>query len=373
MSMKRILTVTLLLGYHIYSQNSYAVAPEDAASPQPRLAETFNTMRNILKPLTDLESWMEVNQDRIGSKALKDLVIPGTHDSITSTISWNSVIARNQDLPRGLMVFGPIVPSIAAPWSKAQGKTAAEQLRLGIRYLDMRIVYRDSHKTFYTCHGLYGENLDLVLDDIREFIKTHPKEVIILDFNHLYNMEPEDQPDRNPLLINKIRKAFGDKIASREEFNPSSTLNELWSKGKQIIPIYYNDKGGSNRGSNWTKQNPWLWTANDIVSPWPNKQDTGDLKAALENNATREATSRRNRFSVLQCILTPDGNVMVGGPIRGIRSLKDLAIEPKRMLMDNLLQWVQDPTKKVNIIITDYLQEPSIIQTIIGMNLLENR
>lgn len=318
----------------------------------------------------NLENWMAQHETQIGSKPLKDLIIPGTHDSITSTISWKSGIAQNQDLPRGLNVFGPIVPAIAAPWSKAQGKTAKEQLELGIRYFDMRIVYRDSHKAFYTCHGLYGEHLDVVLNEIEDFLNSHPKEVIILDFNHLYNMTPNEKIDRNPLLIRKIKTAFGDKIASRSEFNPSSNLNDLWEKGKQVIPIYYNDMGGNNRGSKWTSVNPWLWTASDIVSPWPDKQNVEELKKSLEISLSKEAKVNTNRFSVLQCILTPNGDVMFGGPIQGIRSLKDLAIRPKKMLMENLSQWIKSPSNKVNIIIADYLEEPAVIQTIIGMNLL---
>lgn len=305
---------------------------------------------------------------------LKDLVLPGTHDSATSTISPSSKFAREQDPPHELnwlryLGVGFIVTDIAAKWSKAQGKSLGEQLNLGIRYFDMRVVYRDSDQNFYSVHGLYGDRIDTIFTEVRDFLAKNPKEVILLDFNHLHNMKPKQYLDFNPKLIEKIKEYFGDKMASREQFSPSSTLQDFWKAGKQVIVFYYNDKG-SIIDNTWARQDPMLWTSENITSPWPNKQNIEDLSVALERNMSQEMLSNKNRFFVLQSILTPDGGIIGrGGMIGKPHNLKDLSRDPKRLLRRDMDLWRADPAKKMNIVMCDFLEEPDLIQRIIQQNI----
>ena len=63
--------------------------------------------------------------NKIGSIYLKDLTIPGSHDSGT---------------------YGMVVPGCAA-----QGVNVYEQLRAGVRYLDLRVMWNDNDYHIY--HG----------------------------------------------------------------------------------------------------------------------------------------------------------------------------------------------------------------------------
>ena len=89
------------------------------------------------------ESWMTALADPLKKIPIKNLIIPGTHDSMTHRINWRSSFAKEQDVPQQLnwlkyVGVGFAVTKIAADWSKAQEKSAREQLIDGIRYFDFQ-------------------------------------------------------------------------------------------------------------------------------------------------------------------------------------------------------------------------------------------
>ncbi|MBX9977284.1 MAG: hypothetical protein K2X98_03445 [Alphaproteobacteria bacterium] len=306
----------------------------------------------------------------IQNKSMKDIIIPGTHDSITYDIDRNSTFAKEADALQLLNTLHkfrltPIVGKIA-DWSKAQGRTASQQLEDGIRYFDMRVVYRESMKKFYTCHGLYGSELSKVLRDIKTFLDNHPKEIIILDFNHLYNMVSPKVGDKNANLIDLIKATFRDKMAP-SKVGPSVTLGDLWDNKWQVIVLYYNDKGGAMKESSWSKKDPLLWPSSAIRSPWPNKDKIDDLKKSLDSIMNRD---RGNCFFVLQGILTPSPMTIVKSftPFyRGIKSLKDNALIVKKLMPTWLSNW-KNEHKKLNIVMMDFLEDNNMISSIINLN-----
>lgn len=342
------------------------------------IEKTMNVRQTSPFPKVPLSSWMTHYGQlfpEVATIPLKNLILPGTHDSATSTITASSKFAREQDPPHELnwlryLGVGFIVSGIAAKWSKAQGKSLGEQLNLGIRYFDMRVVYRESDRSFYSVHGLYGDHLDTILKEVQDFLAKNPKEVILLDFNHLHNMQPAPKRDLNGRLIQKIKSYFGNKMASRKRFGPSSTLQDFWDAGKQVIVFYYNDKG-DKKDNTRAQRDSLLWGSENITSPWPNKQTVEDLKKALERTMSAEARFQGDRFFVLQNILTPDGGIIGrGGLIGSPHNLKDLSEEPKKMLRENISLWRKRPDKKLNIVMMDYFEEPALIQQVIQQNLI---
>lgn len=321
--------------------------------------------------------WMEQYAGIIGDKALNKIIIPGTHDSITYSINSRSKFAREQDVPHQLNWLryagvGFIVTKIAADWSKAQERTVTQQLQDGIRYFDMRVVYRDSENRFYTCHGLYGEELSAVLRQINAFLESHPKEVIILDFNHLYNMLSDKTGDKHPELISLIQRTFGNKLAPNDMYKPTSSLNEFWQNKHQVITLYYNDKGRIKE-SEWSKTNNLLWGVENIWSPWANKQNITDLKDRLDFYLTKDPSKFENKFFVLQGILTPDGQTIAGSfkpTFRGIRSLKDFSMQVRQPMAGWLYQWKKE-NKNINIVMMDFLDDKKLIGYMIQLNLIQ--
>lgn len=313
------------------------------------------------------ENWMQALSTYIAEKSLNEIVIPGTHDSATNLISFSSKVAQEQDVPHWLnklryIGVGFIPTAVIAKWSKTQDRTIKQQLMDGIRYLDLRVVYRDSNKSYYTVHGLYSEKIDDVLRQVKEFADRHPREIIILDFNHLYNMKPKVDSSRHTGLINKIKNAFGDKLAPNT-FGPKTKIGDFWKEGYQIVVLYQN--------KNLVQQNDFLWPQSYISSPWPNKQSVKELKPVLDKKLENwNNTDNKDRLFVLQCILTPNGNTIKSAFVPFSKAPKNIKAftNPVKANIKNWLDEWQNKDYGMNIIILDFLDDPTIIDQIIDLN-----
>lgn len=136
----------------------------------------------------DAGSWMEDLYNRyeaFRNIPINKLLIPGSHDSGTSKMS---------------------------SWAKTQSRTIKEQLNLGIRYFDLRPKVHKS--TFYVHHSEVGpdgsadlghysksiqpddsSNNKYIFKDIRDFLISHPKEIVILKFQNFESFYKQDYYD----------------------------------------------------------------------------------------------------------------------------------------------------------------------------------
>ncbi|MDD6603779.1 MAG: phosphatidylinositol-specific phospholipase C domain-containing protein [Eubacteriales bacterium] len=129
-------------------------------SPFQGLAYTTNS--TLGSSLTGV-NWMSGIKD---DTYLSDISIPGTHDSGTR-----------------------IVDNISTTWAKCQSLSIAEQLNIGVRYLDMRLAYdtackgniRVVHSSVDCWNGNNGKlTLYEVLNDCYAFLNANPTETIIM-------------------------------------------------------------------------------------------------------------------------------------------------------------------------------------------------
>ena len=222
---------------------------------------------------------------------LRDLMLPGTHDSGTYAITSSSYMSPDaSDLLKDL---GSFEPSLVSRWCKTQNLNTAQQLNAGIRYFDIRVVLGWNEGELWIAHGMYAINIDAFLSDVADFVKSNPHEIIILDFNHFYQFE-QHQHDS---LVGKISAALGDRLAP-SSLGTGATPSDLWNQNKQIIVNYtYYD-------SDLFDSNPWLWN-NCIRSYWPNTDDLGTLQSDLNSELSNKPT---DQFWVMQCILSINEN-----------------------------------------------------------------
>ncbi|TPR53258.1 phosphatidylinositol-specific phospholipase C domain-containing protein, partial [Metamycoplasma neophronis] len=99
----------------------------------------------------DYSYWMEGLNDNL---KMNELSIPGTHDSGM----WN--------------------PNVFASWSQTQAYNYANQLKMGIRFFDIRI-----DRNLWIKHGSTAsktENLKTTLQAFKTFLKDHPSEFILV-------------------------------------------------------------------------------------------------------------------------------------------------------------------------------------------------
>ena len=109
--------------------------------------------------------------------------------------------------------------------------------------------------------------------------------------------------DHHEDLIDMILEAFGDKVANLNEVKPTSSLNEYWDRGYQVIVVYHNSEI-----SKMEKYDGLLWHGGNLRSPWLEASTTDALRSKL----TELSVEKRHpgAFFVLQGILTPDGELI---------------------------------------------------------------
>ncbi|KAM6985723.1 1-phosphatidylinositol phosphodiesterase-like [Aplochiton taeniatus] len=110
----------------------------------------FNDNGNLQLPKTNIIGWMEAIEDFY---LLSGITIPGTHDSMA-------------------LYGGPV--------AECQAWDLKDQLRAGIRYLDLRVFALED--TLYVMHGVMYQHTTFseVLQTIREFLSEFGSEVVLV-------------------------------------------------------------------------------------------------------------------------------------------------------------------------------------------------
>jgi hypothetical protein len=168
------------------------------------------------------EHWMSDNWNFIKDKKLADIVIPGTHDSGTYQLGWGSGINS----------------------AKTQNVSIGEQLKDGIRYLDMRVTeaaHSDcaDSSVWWLFHTWKSYRLQEALDEVKAFVSkpANNKEVVILDFQDI-TIKYEDARAVDVLLA-LIQAKLGAHMVPMDQATNwhNSTLNDFVAQGRQIIVL----------------------------------------------------------------------------------------------------------------------------------------
>lgn len=313
-------------------------------------------------------NWMGDMADAIGNVPLNRVVLPGTHDAGTYAISPSSEESPDSPLPAikedinqavddlglgavvGLIdAIGPTLKPILASWAKTQDHTMSQQLAGGVRYFDLRVCPKGNE--LYICHSLYGENITVILDAVRQFIDAHPDEIVLLDFNNLDNNDVPGQ--QREFLAQTIISTFttsggqpGDLLVS-SELGPTATLNDIWATRGRVVILFADPDEVEDHHPHL-----WLGQVEDssamIQSPWPNKNNVDDQKPVVFANlacrcdSVKGTPAATDQLFVLQTQPTPD-DALIGASV--LEQLKEdnsslaWAFEAIR----NRLGWPSDP------------------------------
>lgn len=278
-------------------------------------------------------SWMEKMPDET---LLRSVKIPGSHDAGT---------------------YGMIWPG------RTQNYDIATQLSFGARYFDVRVnKTEDGYRIYHS--SLNGVQFSEVLNDIKSFIKEHPSETLLLDFQHfkggskadVLEILSEELEKEDLVLHNNTKK-------SDVEFMHSLTLGE--ARGKCIIFF----------GETNDDPSDWIFLRNDDGCT---KEDRtldsfylGDMHKAGFEKLVGEAhpkylerlhekqQSGADCIFILQCQLT-DGKLIFGPwPVERGQEKK----------MDEYVRNLRDSSDfdAINVIMRDYLT-PEKCADIIGLN-----
>lgn len=312
----------------------------------------------------DNANWMsQIPNDRI----FNQLIIPGTHNSATASIQPQSPFSLSGDdpLPAWIEEISNILPisivrPIVAGWSKTQPYSIKKQLNNGIRYLDFRVCYFQSH--LYTCHALISNRLKKSLHQLQTFIHNNPSEIVIVDINHIYNVNSSDTETQ---LIQLLQNSLGD-IAIPNTHQLSETIGSLRaSKRNVIILMNLTQPINDPTAAEFAKHD--IFAESNINSPWPNVTTVNDLKNKLDPEVAFRASSVSSSTSlfVLQMIQTESATQIIDGVLNPAQYPN--RIQPYEAPVNALLStWLNnyiasDGANALNIVIQDWFTKDSPI------------
>lgn len=116
------------------------------------------------------------------------------------------------------------------------------------RYFDLRMATKPNDINFYTVHALYGDPVMKELRNIKAFLMSHSKEILVLDFQHFYNFSESD----HNRLLSALTSLFNNMICPYLDPIKKLNLNTMRQNSWQVInlkiyPLYTTNFGYSYR------------------------------------------------------------------------------------------------------------------------------
>jgi hypothetical protein len=114
----------------------------------------------------------------------------------------------------------------------------------------------------YFTHGVYCEEIIFPLEEIFNFLSVHPKEFVILDFQHFYQFTREHHEQLTSCLLKQFNSMIYERCFHIDDFS-TLTLSKALHLHKQVIIIYrqhnFIDKSFF---PSYYYSNPWPQTTN---------------------------------------------------------------------------------------------------------------
>lgn len=225
---------------------------------------------------------------------LTQVVIPGTHDSGAFKIdtSGKCKVTAIAGANEAMAAAGKGNPCGAGKLSKAQAQNFTGQLNGGIRYLDMRLGVPEDKVVstkkagkeltnkaaakvpIVLQHTFTSLRFTKGLQQIVKYAKAHPREQIILDFQHIDLTDKKKVNKYYTSAIDKILRTYkvgGTTVCSRAWTSSKipdpvqATFRQAWDANRNILVLYA--KGELPKNSCYRPRESYLY------SPWPNTED----------------------------------------------------------------------------------------------------
>jgi hypothetical protein len=256
---------------------------------------------------------------------LTQVVIPGTHDSGAFAIDTKkpckvTPIAGLNSIQVGAAKANPCA---AGRLAKAQSSNFTGQLNGGVRYLDMRLGVpapklikpakipkklsnaAAAKVPIVLQHSYASIRFTKALQQIVGFARTHPREQIILDFQHIDLTGKKKVDSYYTSAIDKVLRSY--KVADTTTCGRAwsataipdpltATLGQAWAADRNILVLYAKGE--------LPKRDCFRPRESVLYSPWPNTEDPATSDAA---NLT-SLTSRQAALNGQTACSLPEGN-----------------------------------------------------------------
>jgi 1-phosphatidylinositol phosphodiesterase len=303
--------------------------------------------------IRDLSNWMALID---ANTSLADLTLPGTHNSAAYDLSthfnendpqYNYI----QEATFGIDLPNKLIAKFACRFALTQSLSISEQLRSGIRYFDLRVDYDEETSTFRAFHLLFGLPIQEILKEIRDFIRTNPSEILVIEMREL--LSPSVTAEKKQELAQTILEAFGSNLFPVTSVLP--TIGEMQAAGTTVIVAVQDGEINASSEMIWP-------TSGKIRDTFAN---TVDVEKMDEYNQERlvefNAESDQFLFNKLSWILTPDTDYLKDSLLHG--SIYSLA---KDEANPALIEFASKNENKQlgNILIVDYVEQSPLFDVL---------
>ncbi|OTF82733.1 Variant-surface-glycoprotein phospholipase C-like protein [Euroglyphus maynei] len=308
--------------------------------------------------------WMRKLSDKQKREPITRLIIPGSHDSGAYKLYTELGIAIDRPGLNTFLInqFSFFTFPIISRYSQTQNQNVFEQLKSGVRYLDLRIGLNPLDGEFYITHNFYGPSLLIILFQIKYFIENYPSEAIIIDIQHVYNVDSDCKFNR---LVDIFRTIFSDQMflhSKTGETTRMPSLNEMINNRRPIMIIY---RGVYHSNDELPE---FFWPKATIYSPWPDTRCPSLLEKFIDKLIST-TTIDPDRLFVMQTVLTPNNRFVVRNFWSSLRRLS----EPIGKIIMNLFKFDDyEKMNNINIVMYDYIDRRTndkfLINEIIAAN-----
>jgi len=288
------------------------------------------------------EGWVAKLYAEHSKTRVVDLVLPGTHDSGSYAITASSPPAPGE--PEAYSKVG----DIASAWSKTQDRTLEEQLRGGVRYLDLRVAHFEDRLVLV--HGLVSCDLDDALMGVHRFARDEPREPVLLDLQAMPGAGAHDKLHK--LLQETLGEHLFDKVAPPETW----TLGHLWSAKRSLICIVGHPE--------FAAREPEYRGRRLLDSVWTNSRKVETLRTRLDSSLRGRD---RDRFQCAYLTFTPELETIFAGGFSkggGLRSFSQPLFE---LPGEWIPEWLEEGLRP-NVVSVDFYEHTNIVDSVIQAN-----
>ncbi|CAG9812193.1 unnamed protein product [Chironomus riparius] len=285
-------------------------------------------------------NWMNEMKDILKERKIRDLFIPGTHDSASYKQSFDPTTMDN----------------LITRYSLTQDDNIMSQLINGVRYLDLRVgYYRSNNEKFWANHGITRMHpLSDIFKQIKDFVDA-TNEIVILDFQEF------PVGFRNKFEVHQQFAMYLFQQFSEYAVDPKlgwdTTIGDIWKSGNRII-IGYDHHAIVQEHSN-------THLFQSVRQRWGNVKDGyAKLEKFLKEqreNISREAFLNSRPFAEM-AELTPQAMDVITNRLGGLRKMADSTNWHVTRLYHG------EFGRKANIVAVDFYLSTNIVDIAIEWN-----
>jgi Ricin-type beta-trefoil lectin domain/Vacuolar protein sorting-associated protein 62/Phosphatidylinositol-specific phospholipase C, X domain len=308
----------------------------------------------------DTADWVKQVYQNRGDTTLRQMVIPGTHDSATYNFSSSSDLS-----PDANSIFGA-AKGIVSDWGKTQSYSIYDMLQKGIRHFDLRILKHEGE--FVNVHSLVGMKVVDVLAQVKQFANEHPQELIILE------VAKTPSSSDMPALLDMFDQYVGDRKPDASIPAAQQTLNNLWAadsdgKNNNVLVIWASSSSaGEARG---------YYGSSQLEGTWADTESSGDLHNRLLNGWDRNGriykglkNAPQDKLFYSAFTFTPQESTIIKDVLNFFSS-GSLYGWTRDWMRSYLGDWVTGWTAQAyrpNIMTTDFFEYTAMVPTAIQLN-----